>query len=271
MTNNALVKYSYNPLEALAWMGRAVRRFLGYLGELTRLVWQFYRECLTWPFEMREIISQCHHIGLASMPIAGFTMLFVGFVFAFQFGITLQTMGAVPYIGKVTSLAVVRELGPVFTSIVVGGRVGAGMAAEIGSMRVTEQIDAIRALGASQFKKILVPRVIGATLMFPLVALIAGFIGIMGAMLISWIEFKVTPIAFYNSSISTVTMKDFLTGFLKPFFFGFWMAVIACHQGFTCPMGTVGVGQATTRAVVNISLMIVLLDFFLIRLFNLLP
>lgn len=197
-------------------------------------------------------------------------MLFVGFVFAFQFGTTLQTMGAVPYIGKVTSLAIIRELGPVFTSIVVGGRVGAGMAAEIGSMRVTEQIDAIRALGANPYKEILVPRVIATTFMLPLVALMAGIIGLGGALIISWLEFNVTPLAFYNSSVTTVTMTDFITGFIKPYFFGFFMAIIACHQGFTCPMGTIGVGRATTRAVVNISLMIVLVDFILIRLFTVL-
>lgn len=255
----------------VAWFGSSLRRFFAYVGQLTQLAGYFFRELFARPWEFSETIVQCQQIGLASMPIAGITMLFVGFVFAFQFGITLQSMGAVPYIGKVTSLAVVRELGPVFTSIVVGGRVGAGMAAEIGSMRVTEQIDAIRALGSSQYKKILVPRVVATTLMLPLVAIIAGVIGICGAMLISWAEFGVTPIAFYNSFVSTVGMKDFLTGFFKPYFFGFAMALIACHEGFTCDMGTVGVGKATTRAVVNVSLMIVLLDFVLVRIFNALP
>jgi len=258
-------------LDKIANIGLGLRQFFSYVGQLSSLSWRFFSELWGRPFEMREILYQCTQIGVASMPIAGFTMLFVGFVFAYQFGVTLQTMGAIPYIGKVTSLAIVRELGPVFTSIVVGGRVGAGMAAEIGSMRVTEQIDAIRALGSSPYKKILVPRVIATTVMLPLVALIAGVIGMLGALFIAWAEFGVSPMAFYNSSIGTISMQDFITGFVKPIFFGFGMAIIACHQGLSCPMGTVGVGKATTRAVVNISLMIVLMDFILIRIFALLP
>ncbi|MEI6790134.1 MAG: ABC transporter permease, partial [Myxococcaceae bacterium] len=172
-----------------------------------------------------------------------------------------------PYIGKLVSLSVIRELGPAFTALVVGGRIGSGMAAELGSMRVTEQIDAILALGASPYQKLLVPRVLATTFMLPLVTLIASFIGILGGMLIAWLEFKVSPLSFYESSLHTIGFNDFWSGFLKPFFFGFGTAIIGCHHGFQCETGTAGVGKATTTAVVNISLMVVFLDFLLTRLF----
>ncbi|MES2504869.1 MAG: ABC transporter permease [Myxococcota bacterium] len=238
-----------------------------YIGQITQLVGQFFKELFTHPLDWHEIKIQCQQIGLLSMPIAGFTMLFVGFVFAFQFGLSMVTLGATPYIGKLVSLSIIRELGPAFTALVVGGRIGAGMAAEIGSMQVTEQIDAILALGASPTQKLVVPRVLAATFMLPIVSLIASIIGICGGMLIAWLEFNLTPLAFYESSLHTISFNDFWSGFFKPFFFGFGTALIGCHHGFRCETGTVGVGKATTAAVVNISLMVVFVDFLLTRLF----
>jgi phospholipid/cholesterol/gamma-HCH transport system permease protein len=171
----------------------------------------------------------------------------------------------------VTSLSIVRELGPVFTSLVVGGRVGAGMAAEIGSMVVTEQVDAIRALGADPVKKLVVPRVIAATLMIPLVALFADVVGIFGAMIISNLQFDLSLVHFYKSAVNVVRMTDFASGFFKPFFFGFGIAVIGCYEGLHCGFGTAGVGRATTRAVVNISIMTVIVDFILTQIITLVP
>jgi len=253
-------------LERLELTGTSVREFIAYTGAIFRMSWQFFRS-IRLRMDLRELISQCRKIGLQSMPIAAFTLFFVGLVFAFQFGSTLQTMGAVPYIGKVTGLSIVRELGPVFTALVVGGRVGAGIAAELGSMLVTEQIDAIRALGANPYIKLLVPRVLASLIMIPLVSLFAMGIGILGALAVSWFEFGVSPIAFYSSVLAIVTMTDFISGFLKPFFFGFTIAIIGCYEGFNCQSGTEGVGRAATRAVVNVSLSIVFIDFFLTRFF----
>lgn len=249
--------------------GGNLRQFFDFLGKIARLCGNFFKELMQKPFEWQEFRFQCEQIGVASMPIAGVTLLFVGFVFAFQFGITLRTMGAIPYVGKVTALSILRELGPVFTALVVGGRVGAGMTAELGSMRVTEQIDAIRALGASPYKKLVVPRVLAATVMIPIVSMVASVIGIFGAMFISWMEFNLSPLAFYKSALHTIEFADFWSGFFKPFFFGFGIAIIGCHHGFNCGFGTAGVGKATTQAVVNVSLMIVFVDFFLTRAFAL--
>ncbi len=254
-----------------ARIGSTLREGLSYLGEVSRLSWQFFRVFWQRPFGTRAFLDQAEAIGTKSLPIAMLILFFVGLVFALQFGLTLQTMGAVPYVGKVTSLSIMRELGPVFTSLVVGGRVGAGIAAEIGSMKVTEQIDALRALGADPIKKLVVPRVLAATFMLPIVALFADICGIIGGMIISYLQFGVSATLFYESAITTIRATDFLSGFMKPFFFGFGIAIIGCLEGMNCAQGTEGVGRATTRTVVNVSVMVVLVDFFLTKLFTMLP
>jgi phospholipid/cholesterol/gamma-HCH transport system permease protein len=258
-------------LRVFVLIGTGIRVFLSYFGALSRLSREMGAALLHRPFGTTEFIRQCESVGVKSMPIALLILFFVGLVFALQFGVTLQTMGAVPYVGKVTSLSIFRELGPVFTALVVGGRVGAGMAAEIGSMRVTEQIDAIRALGADPIKKLVVPRVLAMTLMLPIVVLFADIVGVMGGMLIANLQFDLSMTHFYQSTISTVRATDFASGFFKPFFFGFGIAIIGCYEGLHCGHGTVGVGRATTRTVVNISVMVVLVDFFLTKVFTLLP
>ncbi len=252
---------------SLEVIGSFIREKFSYLGGLCLLCLSFFKELFKRPFFTFELKEQCFHIGLASMPIAAVTLFFVGVVFAYQFGITLRALGAVQYIGRVTSVSLVRELAPVFTALVVGGRIGAGMAAEIGSMKVSEQVDAIRALGASPIKKLVVPRVVAATLMMPLVSVLATVIGAIGAIIISWLESRVSLMSFYGTSIATVRMIDFLSGFIKTFFFGFGIALVGCYEGLHCDFGTRGVGRATTRAVVNVSLVIVFTDFFLTRLF----
>jgi phospholipid/cholesterol/gamma-HCH transport system permease protein len=259
------------PADAAALIGGGLREFIAYFGALSRMAWDFATVVVKPPVPWRDVVTQCEIIGVKSMPIATLIMLFVGLVFALQFGVTLQTMGAVPYVGRVTSLSIIRELGPVFTALVVGGRVGAGMAAELGSMRVTEQLDAIRALGADPIRKMVVPRVIATTLMLPLVALFADVVGIFGGMLISYLQFDLSMTHFFKSAVNVVHATDFASGFFKPFFFGFGVALIGCYEGFTCGHGTEGVGRATTRAVVNISIMVVLVDFFLTKVFTLLP
>lgn len=252
-------------------IGGQIRYGMQYLGGLSRLLWQFLQVVHRPPFGVREIISQCESIGVKSIPIALLIMFFVGIVFALQFGLTLQTMGAVPYLGKITSLSIMRELGPVFTALVVGSRVGAGMAAEIGSMKVTEQVDAIRALGADPVKKLVVPRVIAATLMLPLVTLFADIVGILGGMMISSLQFDLSLVHFYKSAVATIHVTDFLSGYTKPFFFGFGIAFIGCFEGLTCGQGTQGVGSATTRTVVNVAVMVVLVDFILTKTMMMLP
>ncbi len=266
MVRSGLQKVPVNA-NAFEASGAYIREKILYLGGVSLLIGRFFKHSFKRPFISDELKDQCIQVGLASMPIASVTLFFVGVVFAFQFGITLRALGAVQFIGRVTSVSLVRELGPVFTALVVGGRIGAGMAAEIGSMRVSEQIDAIRALGASPIRKLIVPRVIASTLMLPLLSVLATVIGTFGAIIIAWGEFHVSPVSFYGSAIGTVKMLDIVSGFVKSFFFGFGIAIVGCHEGLQCDFGTRGVGRATTRAVVNVSLVIVFTDFFLTRFF----
>ena len=254
-------------LKFLEKIGEFIGTKLFYLGSLAKLTGAFFKEVIKRPFITEELKEQSIHLGLLSMPIASVTLFFVGVVFAFQFGVTLQTLGAVQFIGRVTVVSLLRELGPVFTALVVGGRIGAGMAAELSSMRVSEQIDAIKALGANPIRVLVVPRILAATLMIPLVTVLATIIGMVGAILLSYVEFRVTPISFFGTSLAAVKMMDFASGFMKTFFFGFGVALVGCYEGLNCDFGTKGVGRAATRAVVNVSLVIVFADFFLTRAF----
>lgn len=256
-----------NKFTLLPVMGEFIRLKILYLGGLCLLLWEALCHTVKRPFINDDFKDQCLQIGVLSMPIALVTLFFVGVVFAYQFGITLRALGATQYIGRVTSVSLVRELGPVFTALVVGGRVGAGIAAEIGSMKVSEQIDAIRALGSSPIARLIAPRIWAATLMIPLVSILATVIGFIGALLISWMEFRVSPASFYGTAIMTVRMIDFLSGFIKTFFFGLGIALVGCFEGLNCDFGTKGVGKAATKAVVNVALFIVLADFILTRLF----
>jgi phospholipid/cholesterol/gamma-HCH transport system permease protein len=257
--------------DVFARVGAELRVAIEYLGAIARLTWALAVALVRQPFPLRDTLEQAEAIGVKSVPIAVLIMFFVGLVFALQFGLTLQTMGAVPYVGKVTSLSIIRELGPVFTALVVGGRVGAGIAAEIGSMKVTEQVDAIRALGANPVQKLVIPRVLAATITLPIVSLFADVAGIFGGMVISYAQFDLSMTHFFTSTVETVRATDFISGFMKPYFFGFGIALIGCFEGLNCGQGTEGVGRATTRTVVNVSIMVVLVDFFLTKIFTLIP
>ncbi|MEM7402995.1 MAG: ABC transporter permease [Myxococcota bacterium] len=262
-------RFTQTIYQGVSHLGELCRPSLTYPMQLWHISVQFAKALMQRPFEGQSLLLECKKIGVGSFFIAVTTLFCVGGVFAFQFGFTMRSLGAIPYISRVTTVSIVRELGPVFTALVVGGRIGAGMAAEIGSMRVTEQIDAMRALGANPYKKLLLPRVVAATFMLPLLNVLATLVGILGASFVSWIEFHVTPLYFYHSALRMVLMGDLLSGFLKPFFFGFFTAIIGCYNGFTCALGTAGVGKATTHAVVQVSLAVQLLDFVLTRLFAL--
>lgn len=268
-TQDVIEQTIMRTVEPLQFAGGNARQLLEFLGKLARLTGHFFKELRSRPFEWKEFRTQCKEIGLNSLPIALFSLLFVGLIFAFQFGSAFKRFGAMNYVGRVNALSMIRELGPVFTSLVVGGRVGAGMAAELGSMKVTEQIDAIRALGASPYKKLLVPRVVASTLMLPLLATVATAIGLLSAMMIVWLEFGVSPVQFMKDGFRFLSFPDFFQGVGKPFVFGFFIAIVGCHHGFECGQGTASVGRATTQAVVSVSLMVVLVDFILTRFFAL--
>lgn len=213
-------------------------------------------------FPAREVLVQFESAVVRSTSIIAITALFTGMVLALQTVVSLGRFGAKPYTGSFVGLALVLELGPVLTALMVSGRVGAGITAEIGSMAVTEQVDAIRAMGADPIQKLVLPRVLALTFGVPLLTVLADFLGILGGMAIAT-RYGITANFYVQTVTATVTLDDFLGGFVKTFFFGWIIAMVGCYMGLTTRGGTVGVGRATTRAVVFTSIAIFVSDYFL--------
>ena len=255
------------PIESL---GARALSLAESFGGLSLLSWRTLRATLERSLPWSEVLRALDEIGVRSASIVMLTALFTGLVLALQTGIGLQRFGASEYTGYIVSLAIVRELGPVLTALIVGGRVAGGMAAELGSMAVTEQVDAIRAMGADPIRKLVVPRVIACMVMLPMLTVIADVLGILGGALISDAQFGISPLYFLETVRQSVLLSDVGSGIGKTLFFGFAIAVIACHEGLATKGGTVGVGLATTRAVVMSSIAVLVLNFFLTKLFLLL-
>jgi phospholipid/cholesterol/gamma-HCH transport system permease protein len=241
--------------------------FMDHLGAFSLMSVRTARAFFTAPFDLRAIIYQIESVGVKSVSIASVTSVFIGMVMAVQFAISLQKFGAMEYTGRVVGLSFSRELAPTLTAVIVGGRVGAGMAAEVGSMAVTEQIDAIRALGADPIKKLVLPRVVALIIGMPVLALLALVFGFTGAMAVISAQFNIPAGFFLRSAIDSVGMNDFLSGICKCPFFGAIIALVGCYFGLTTTGGTEGVGKATTRTVVVVSIAILIADFFLTKLY----
>ena len=201
------------------------------------------------------------------MGIVAVTSLFIGMVMTIQFAFGLSRFGGVEYIPRVVVLSFARELAPTLTAVIVGGRVGSGMAAEVGAMNVTEQVDAIRALGADPAKKLVLPRVVAAMIVLPILSMYALALGTVGAIVICDTQFDITPQFFITSSLESVLLDDFWSGIAKTPVFGFLIAIIGCHFGLRTKGGTEGVGTSTTRTVVVVSIAILVADFMLTKLF----
>ena len=240
---------------------------LELVGDLSVLAVMVGRRTFSRSLEFREIIYQIRLLGIKSLTIAMLTAIFAGMVLALQFGMSMTRFGAQSYVGQVVAISILRELGPVLTALMVGGRIGAGMTAELGSMRVTEQIDAIRVLGADPISKLIVPRVIAATLIMPLLVAVSDVVGIFGGFIVSNLEFDISPLYYYQSIIEITTLGDFLSGVGKGVAFGFFIGLISCRQGFNTSGGTEGVGLATTHTVVITSVNTLIADLILTKLF----
>jgi phospholipid/cholesterol/gamma-HCH transport system permease protein len=239
--------------------------FFEHLGVLWHMLTGSIRAGFRRPFEGRAIVKQLESLGVASVGIVVVTSVFIGMVMAVQFAFGLQKFGGLEYTGRVIALSFARELAPTLTAVIVGGRIGSGMAAELGSMAVTEQIDAIRALGADPLKKLVWPRLLASVIVMPVVAAFSLVLGFAGAMLITDLQFDIPAAFFFRSALGTVNMTDFLAGMLKTPFFGAIIALVGCHFGMTTKGGTAGVGNSTTRTVVVISITILIADFFLTK------
>jgi len=250
-----------------AWKTMAVRSLglFAHLGQISRMFVGALRAGFRRPFETRAIMEQIEAVGVTSLGIVAVSSVFIGMVMAVQFAYGLQKFGGMEYTPRVIALSFARELAPTLTSIIVGGRIGAGMAAEVGSMNVTEQIDAVRALGADPLKKLVWPRLLASTLVMPLLCGVALALGVGGAMFITATQFDIGLSFFLQSALGSMRMSDFLSGLVKTPFFGCLIALIGCHLGMQTRGGTAGVGASTTRAVVAISITIFIADFVLTK------
>ena len=246
---------------------RRMGGLLEYLGGLSQLTGQTVSQTFRGPLEMRALMVQFDQVGVRSMSIVVVTALFIGMVLALQTAYALQEFGGKLFIGKVVSLSLVRELAPVLMALMVGGRVGAGMTAEIGTMKVTEQIDALRAFATNPVRKLVVPKVLATTFMLPLLTSIACAVGIVGGMVIAVFTLNLSANFYFRSVITTLNYGDLASGIGKTFFFGAAIALIACYNGLETGGGADGVGRATTATVVTASISVLILDFFLTKLF----
>lgn len=237
-----------------------------HFGQAGRMTWGACKAVASRPLEIGSTLHQMESLGIRSMGIASVTAVFVGMVMAVQFAFGLQKFGGMEYTGRIIGLSFSRELAPTLTALVVGGRIGAGIAAEVGSMAVTEQIDAIRALGADPLKKLVVPRLLACLVVMPVLGAFALVLGFGGAMMICAAEFGIPTGFFLNTALGSVTFLDYFSGMFKTPFFGAIIAIVGCHFGLNTRGGTEGVGHATTRAVVVTSISILISDFFLTKL-----
>ena len=214
-----------------------------------------------------DIAMQMDLIGVGSLPIIIMTGFFSGAVMAMQMAKALSQYGATSQVGQVVAITLVRELGPVLTSLMVAGRNASGMASELGSMKVTEQIDAMRALGTDPIQKLVTPRLIATCVVLPLLTIIADFVGIFGGFLMSYVVLNQSGSEYWNTAWRALDYMDIVQGLLKPFVFAFAIALVGCYYGLTTTGGTQGVGRSTTEAMVVSSVSIFFLTFFITRIF----
>ena len=244
-----------------------ISSFVEDLGVVGLLTVRVVRVLFARPLEWRAVIYQMEVVGVASAAIASVTAVFIGMVMALQFAHGLQKFGGIEYVGRVIGLSFVGELAPTLTAVIVGSRVGAGIAAEVGSMNVTEQVDAIRALGADPIKKLVMPRVVACTIVMPILGFFALVLGFCGGMLIINTQFHMPMQFFFRSALESVNMHDLAAGMGKTPFFGFIIGIVGCHFGLKTRGGTEGVGRSTTSTVVAVAITVLVADFFLTKLF----
>jgi phospholipid/cholesterol/gamma-HCH transport system permease protein len=244
-----------------------LRRTAIWYGGVGLLTAEVFRNLALPPKYFRLIAREIELMGVRSLAVALTAAVFTGMVFALQSAVNMARFGAESYVGPVVALALFRELGPVLTAILVGGKVASGIAAELGSMKVTEQIDALRSLGVNYIKRLIVPRLLAALVVFPLLTVLADVVGLLGSMAIMFLERGADLWAFWNVTSYWVLPRDFLTGIGKAVLFGAIVTLIGCYNGLSTEGGTEGLGRATTATVVHVAMGVIVSDFFLTKLF----
>ena len=235
--------------------------FLIEIGEMSTFTARFFKTVFKPPFEFKELLRQCYYMGNRSLVLVGITGFIIGLVLTLQTRPTLMEFGAVSWMPSMVGISIVREIGPILTALVCAGRIGSGIGAELGSMRVTEQIDAMEVSGTNPFKYLVVTRVLAVTLMLPLLVIIGDAIAIYGSFLIENTKGNVSFQLFFNQIFDALEFGDIIPATIKSFFFGFAIGIVGCFKGYYCKKGTAGVGKAANSAVVFTSLLLFIIDF----------
>ena len=252
-------------MKVLESIGNALLRALGELGRFVDLLFRTAAWTVRPPYDIPEIVKQMVRVGVDSIPVVFLTGLFTGMVIALQTYTGFARFHAESFVGSVVALSVTRELAPVLAALMVTGRVGSAMAAELGTMRVTEQIDALVALATEPVQYLVVPRVVAATVMLPLLVVMADAVGIGGGYVVAVDLLGANPVTYVHNSFQFLEMNDLTSGIVKAAFFGLIFSLIGCQKGYYTEGGAEGVGISTTRAVVAGSLAILIADFFLTK------
>ena len=247
-------------------IGDAIKRLVFAVQDYSLLTSRSITNIFTPPQYWIDTLEQMDLIGVGSLPIVVLTGFFIGGVMVLQTASQFERFGETALTGDAVSLALVRELGPAITALLVAGRNASGMASELGSMVVTEQVDAMRALGTDPIRKLMTPRVIATITMLPLLTAISDFVGLIGGFVVAYFTLRLGPVQFWTRAIDALAFGDLMQGFVKPVMFALIIASVGCYQGLRVRGGTQGVGRATTSAVVISSVLILVGDFFLSRL-----
>ena len=238
-----------------------IKMFFIEIGELSYFAAHFFRNVLKPPFEFKELLKQCYSIGNKSLLLVAVTGFIIGLVFTLQSRPTLEEFGAVSWMSSMVSISIIREIGPIITALIVAGRVSSGIGAEIGAMRVSEQIDSMEVSGTNPFKYLVITRIVAATLMLPLLVLFSDAIAIYGSFLVEHFKGNVSMQLYFNQVFDALKFSDLVPATIKTFFFGFAIGLVGCFKGYTCSKGTAGVGIAANTAVVLTSMLLFMLDF----------
>ncbi|MCY1017837.1 MlaE family ABC transporter permease [Pyxidicoccus sp. MSG2] len=253
------------PPEEEGLVARAKVR-LASLGSLALMTGQVFSRAVRPPYDWKTLVYHTESLGVRSLPIALLTATFAGLVISLQFGYFLGRFGVQYTVGRVVVLTLFRELAPVLTALTVGARIGSGMAAELGAMTVTEQVDAIRALGADPLRKLVVPRVLACLLVMPVLTVFADVVGLVGGAVVVKLQYALPMDLFFQGALDAVLLEDFVSGVFKGAVFGVIIGLVGCFKGLTVEGGTEGVGRATTQTVAVTSVAVCLADFFITKL-----
>lgn len=242
--------------------------FLTEIGELSYFASRFFKEVFKRPFEFKEFLHQCFNMGNRSLLLVAVTGFIIGLVFTLQSRPTLQEFGAVSWMPAMVSISIIREIGPIITALICAGRIGSGIGAELGSMRVTEQIDAMEVSGTNPFKYLVVTRILATTLMIPILVFFGDAIAIYGSAMVENIKGNVSFLLYFNEVFNSLEFSDLIPTTIKTFFFGFAIGLVGCFKGYTCKKGTAGVGLAANSAVVFTSMLLFIIDFIAVFVTN---